>query len=78
MKTTKTPVNAACFSFLQKALLSDIIGKHACTKQNPCGVIFGKQDGKFFIADDHVSQSCDTFYDLLIAAQDWFDDFENA
>jgi hypothetical protein len=76
--TTKTSVNTICFSALQKALLAEAIGKYACTEQNPCGVIFSKQDGRYVIADDQVSQSCDTFEDLLVAAQDWFEDFENA
>ena len=61
--------------YKRMAQLADIIGKYACTEKNPCGVIFGQRDGRYFIADDHVSQSCDTFDDLLTQAQDWFEDF---
>ena len=62
------------FTNKQLQQLAAAIGKYACTTKNPCGVIFGRKNGQYFIADDQVSQLCNTFEDLVEAAVDWYDD----
>lgn len=63
----------------QETELNAAIGKYRASGTNPCGVCFyfdETEEKPYRIADDHASESFDTYEELLEAASDWKDAFD--